>query len=104
MLQQEPEFRKEIARRPADTQQMRHLANDRDADETFDESPHYRRGNEGCHPAHAQRAKEQEDGTDQDGEGRGQCIEVGRTLSRDRAHGQGRDQAGGGVWTDDEQA
>ena len=104
MQQQEPKFRKEIARRPADPQQMRHLANDRDEDETFDESPHHRRGNEGRHPAHAQCAKEQEDGTDQDGQSRGQCIEIRRTLSRDGAHGQGRDQAGRGVRTDHQQA
>jgi hypothetical protein len=30
---------------------MGHLADDGDADETLDESPHDRRGNEGCHPA-----------------------------------------------------
>ena len=32
------------------------------------------------------------------------ALKSARTLSRDSAHGQGRDQAGGGVWTDDEQA
>ena len=42
--------------------------------------------------------------TDQNGEGGGERIELGRALRRDGAHGQGGDQAGGGVRTDDQQA
>ena len=104
MLQDEPEFVEEVAGRAVDTQQMRHLADDRDADKSLDESPHHRRGDEGRHPAHAERAEEQEEGADQDREGGGERIEVRRALRRDGAHGQRGDQAGGGVRADDEQA
>jgi hypothetical protein len=60
MLQHEPEFGEEVAGRAVDAQQMRHLADDRDAYEAFDEPAHHRCGDEGSHPAHAQRAEEQE--------------------------------------------
>ena len=84
--------------------QMRHLADDGDADQAFDEPPHHRRRDERSHPAHAQRAEEQEEGADQDGKGGGERIELRTALRRDGAHGQRGDQAGGGVRADDEQA
>ena len=89
---------------PLDAQQMRHLADDGDADEAFDEPAHHRRGDEGRHPAHAQRAEEQEEGADQDREGGGERIELRSSLRRDGAHGQRGDQAGRGVRADDQQA
>ena len=87
-----------------DTQQMWHLADDRDADKSLNEAPHHRRGDEGRYPAHAERAEEQEEGADQNREGGGERIEVGRTLRHEGTHGQRGDQAGGSVRTDDEQA
>ena len=104
MLQHEPELGEEVAGGAVDAQQMRHLADDGDADEAFDEPAHHRRGDEGRHPAHAQRAEEQEEGADQDREGGGERIEVRRALRRDGAHGQRGDQAGRGVRADDQQA
>jgi hypothetical protein len=101
MLQHGPELGEEAAGRAADAQQMRHLPDDRDADETFDESAHHRRGDEGCHPAHAQRPEQQEEGADQDCEGGSERIEFGSALRCDSAHGQGGDQAGRGVRADD---
>jgi hypothetical protein len=70
MLNNEPEFGKEIAGCALDAEQMWHLANDGDAYKAFDKPSHHRRGDESSHPAHAQRAEEQEEGADQDCEGR----------------------------------
>src|SRR6266478_8395727 len=66
MLEHEPKFGEEVAGRAADAQQMRHLANDGNAYEAFDEPPHHRRGDECGDPPHAERAEEQEENPDQD--------------------------------------
>jgi hypothetical protein len=84
----EPEFGEEVAGSALDAQQMRHLTNDGDAHKTFDEPAHHRGGNEGGHPAHAQRAKEQKEHPDQDCQSRGERIELHSSLRRDGAHGQ----------------
>src|SRR5216683_1493003 len=104
MLQNEPEFSEEITSRALDAQQMRHLADDGDAYEALDEPAHYRRGEEGSHPAHAQRAEQQEEGSDQDREGGGERVELCSSLYRDGAHCQRRDQAGRSVRADDQHA
>ncbi len=61
MLQHEPELGEEVAGRAVDAKQMRHLADDGDAYQALDEPSHHRRGDEGGHPAHAQRAEQQEE-------------------------------------------
>src|SRR5260370_5462208 len=104
MLQIEPEFGEEITRRALDSQQMRHLADDCDAYEAFDEPAHHWRGNERSQPAHAQRAEQQEEGSDQDGEAGGERVELRSSLYRDGAYCQRRDQAGRSVRADDQHA
>ena len=104
MLQQRPQLLEEVARSAGDAQQVRHLSDDGDPDQAFDESPHHRRRDEGRDPAHPQRAEQQEEDSDEDGERGGQRVEVGGALRRDGAHRQRRDQPGGGVGSDHQQA
>jgi hypothetical protein len=81
---------------------MRHLADNGDVDETFDEAPHNGCGDKACHPPHAQDSKSKEKGANQDSEGGGKRIKVRGTLSGDGADGQCRDQTSSGVRSDDE--
>src|SRR5258708_36941413 len=104
MLQDEPEFGEEMTGRALDAEEMRHLADDGDAYEAFDEAAHHRRGDEGSHPAHAQRAEQLEEGSDQDREGGGQRVELRSSLYRDGADCQRRDQAGRSVRADNQHA
>src|SRR5712692_6717324 len=101
MLQNEPEFGEEMTSRALDAQQMRHLADNGDAYEAFDEPAHHRRGDEGSHPAHAQRAEQQEEGSDQDREAGGERVELRSSLYRDGTHRDRKDQAGRSVRADD---
>src|SRR6266853_1413547 len=103
MLQNGPEFGEEITRRARDAQQMRSLADDGDAYETFDEPAHHRRGDEGSHPTHAQRAEQQEESADQDRESGGELIELRSSLYSDRADRQRGNQAGGSIRANDQQ-
>ena len=90
-LQREPEFGEKIAGGAGDAQQVRHLADDRDAHEPLDEPAHHRRRDEGGHPAHAQHAEEQEEEADQNCESGGEHVEFGGSLHRDSGHGQSGD-------------
>jgi hypothetical protein len=62
-----------------------------------------RRGDEGSHPTHAQRAEQQEEGADQNREGGGERIELRSSLYRNGPHGQRRDQASRSVRADNQQ-
>src|ERR1700730_18881125 len=98
MPQNKPELGEEVAGRALDAQEMRHLTDDGDADETLDEASHHRGGDEGGDPAHTRRAEKQEEGADQDCEGRGERIELCSSLHRDSAYCQRRNQTCRGVW------
>src|SRR5271166_1531944 len=104
MLQHEPELGEEVAGRAVDAKQVWHLADDGDAYQALDEPSYHRRGDEGSHPTHAQRAQQQEESADQDRESGGVLIELRSSLYSDRADRQRGDQAGRGIWADDEQA
>jgi len=104
MLQDIPGFREKVARRAADAKQMRHLADNGDVDETFDEAPHDRRGDKTGHPPHAHDSKRKEENADQDSEGGGERIKFRSTLGCDGANGHRRDQTSSGVGSDDESA
>ena len=80
VLQDMPELREKVTRSTADAKQMRHLADDGDLDETFNEAPHHGCGNKACHPPHANQSKGEEKYADQNGEGRGERVEVGGPL------------------------
>jgi len=71
MLQNMPELGEEVTRRTADAKQMRHLANDGDVDETFNEAPHDGCGDKACDPPHPHDAERQEKESDQYGQGGG---------------------------------
>src|SRR5262247_3605850 len=57
MLQHVPELGEKVAGGAAHAQQVRHLPDDRDADEALDETPHDRRGDEGRQPTHSSAPK-----------------------------------------------
>jgi hypothetical protein len=81
---------------------MRHLADDGDVDETFDEAPHNRCGDKACHPAHAHESECKEKNANQDSEGGGQRNIVRGTLGCDGADIQCGDQTRSRVRTDHE--
>src|SRR3974390_3486057 len=61
MLQDMPKLREKVARGAADAKQMRHLADDGDVDETFNEAPHDGCGDEARDPPHTHDAKREEE-------------------------------------------
>src|SRR5262249_61863507 len=81
---------------------MRHLADDCDVDETFDEAAHNMRGDETGYPPHAHDTKRKEKNADHHSEGRGERIKFRSTLSCDGASSYRGDQSSSGVGADDE--
>src|SRR5215813_4408366 len=102
MLQDIPKLNEKVARRTADAKQMRHLADDRDVDETFNEAPHNGCGNKTSHPPHAQDAKRKENNADQYSESGSERIKVHSSLGCNGADSQRGDQTSSGVRSDDE--
>src|SRR5262245_64786577 len=100
MLQDMPKLRKKVTRGAADAEQMRHLSNDGDVDETFNETPHNGCGNKAGYPPHAHDPKRKEKNTNDYGEGGGESIEFWSSLARDGADGHRRDQTCRGVRSD----
>ena len=92
VLQDVPKLREEVAGRAADPEKMRHLADDGDVDQPFDEATHHGCGDEARDPTHAYDSKTEEEEADQNGEGRGQRVEFRRSLRRYGANGHRRDQ------------
>src|SRR5215510_4982064 len=102
MLQDMPKFREKITRYAADAEQMRHLSDDGDVHETFNEAPHNGCGDKAGYPPHAQDSKSEEKNADQDSEGRSKRIELRSSLGRDGADGHRGDQTCRGIRSDDE--
>src|SRR3974390_1153922 len=102
MLQDMPKLREKVAGCAADAKQMRHLADDRDVDETFNEAPHNGGWNKAGYPPHAHDPKREEEKADQHGESGSQRIEFRCSLGCDGADGHRGDQACRGVRSDDE--
>jgi hypothetical protein len=102
MLKHGPKLGEEVAGGAADTQEVRHLSDDGHQDKALDESAHHGRGYKGCHPAHAQRAEQQEKCANQNGEGRRERIEARGSRRCDGSDGQRGNQAGGRVRPDHE--
>src|SRR5262249_2297383 len=84
MIQEEAQLVDEIAVSAMQAEQRRDLADDRDADEPFDESAHHGRRDKGRDPACSKDAEQQEQEPDQDGEGARQRGEFGRSM-RDKS-------------------
>src|SRR5690348_6690754 len=82
MLQNVPKLRKEATGGAADPEQMRNLADDSHVDQAFDEATHDWRGNEAGDPTHARKAKQKEENSDHDGQGRSERIELGGPVGR----------------------
>src|SRR6516225_2816816 len=100
MLQDMPQFGEKVARPPTDAKKMRHLADDRDVDEAFDEAAHDRRGDKTGYPPHAHDSKQKEENANHDGEGRGERIKFRSTLSCDGADSHCGDQTGSSIRPD----
>jgi hypothetical protein len=71
MLDYIPKFGEKVTWGAPDTEQMGHLADDGDIDQSFNEASHDRRGDESGHPAHAHDAEKEQKRSDQNSKGGG---------------------------------